>query len=175
MRDYTIFWTADVEGSTGADSDATYDGAGGAEEFFADFFSHYLTYVQPKTNWTLDDKINAEDFNAIESNTETIAAYLKSIQYSMPDMTIVTDRDQTYIDYLSSINRIEQNIEAIRTNFVTPPGYGGSKTWGRGLGFNNTDANRLERNLQQLMEYGLLVFESFRYCGTFYSGEEFLP
>lgn len=134
-----------------------------------------MAWIAPKLDWLPSDSINAVDWNRIENNTAEVAAYLNSIQYAMPAMTHITNRTQSHIDFLSSINRIEQNINAIRSAFVTPPGYPGVKSWSLGIGFNNEDAIRLERNLVLLMEYGLLVFQSFRYCGTFYSGEEYGP
>src|SRR5690606_27317030 len=109
-------------------------------------------FYEPKTNWTALDAMNAEDFNAIETNTATAAWYLRLIQYNIPALSTVTGRTKTFIDLLSSINRIEANLETIRTNFATPPGYPGAKAWGVGTNFDWRDANRLERDVQLLFE-----------------------
>lgn len=130
-----------------------------------------MPWIAPKLDWLPTDAINAADWNRIENNTAEVAAYLNSIQYTMPAMTHITNRDQSYIDFLSSINRIENNLDAIRTAFVTPPNYQGKKTWTIGKGFDYTDAIRLEENVKLLMDYGLLVYKSFRYCGVPICGE----
>lgn len=131
-----------------------------------------MAWITPKLDWVNTDSINYADFNRIENNIAEVAAYLNSIQYTMPTLTTVTNRDKAFIDFLSSINRIEQNLESIRTNFMTPGGYLSAETWIGGKGFDNTDANRLESNVKLLMDFGLLVYQSFRYCGTFSAGTE---
>lgn len=130
-----------------------------------------MAWIVPKLDWLPDDYINFVDFNRIENNTREVAEYLNSIQYVLPSLTIIDNGDKSSIDFISSINRIEQNLERIRTNFLTPPGYGGAKNWAAGIGFTYEDANRLESNLQLLLEYGLLVYKSFRYCGVAICGE----
>jgi hypothetical protein len=131
-----------------------------------------MAWIAPKIDWTDDDKINFADFNRIENNLNEVAAYLNSIQYSIPAMTSVTNRTISSIDFISSINRIEQNLETIRINFVTPPSYIPGKTWTVSKGFDYTDANRLESNLQLLLDYGLLVYKSFRRCGALICGDQ---
>lgn len=130
-----------------------------------------MAWITPKLDWLPTNSINAVDFNRIENNTAEVVAYLNSIQYTFPAMTHVTNRTQTSIDFLSSINRIEQNLETIRSLFLTPAGYEPSKVWTSGKGFDNNDANRLEKNIKLLMDYGLLVYESFRRCGDTVSGD----
>ncbi|WEK53315.1 MAG: hypothetical protein P0Y55_12030 [Candidatus Cohnella colombiensis] len=131
-----------------------------------------MAWIAPKMDWTELDSINSTDFNRIENNTQEVVNFLNSIQYAMPTLTIVTNRTQNHVDFLSSINRIEQNLETIRTRFVNPEGYLGVKTWASKMGFTNEDANRLETNVKLLMDFGILVYQSFRYCGTFSCGEE---
>lgn len=131
-----------------------------------------MAWITPKLNWLPTDAINATDFNRIENNTREVVDFLNSIQYPVPAMTHVTNRTQSSLDYLSSINRIEQNLEAIRMAFVTPPGYLGAKIWTVGKGFTHEDAIRLEQNVKQLMEYGVLVVESFVYSGAWTCGME---
>ena len=131
-----------------------------------------MAWITPKLNWLASDDINFVDFNRIENNMQEVVAYLNSIQYPMPSLTYNTARTLSSVDFLSSINRIEQNLESIRTNFMTPPNYGATETWVAGKGFDYTDANRLEQNIQYLMDYGLLVFQSFRRCGAYTCGDQ---
>lgn len=130
-----------------------------------------MAWLAPKLDWLPTDSINATDFNRIESNLDEVVVYLNSIQYTTPAITSVTNRTQTYVDTLASINRIESNLDSIRLAFLTPPGYGAMETWTSGKGFDHEDAIRLEQNIQFLMDYGLLVYQSFRYCGAAVCGD----
>lgn len=126
-----------------------------------------------KTDWLSTDFINCADWNRIEQNMSDLAAYLNSIQYVVPPLTTVTNRTVTTIDYLSSINRIEANMEAIHKAFsMDPPGYLASKVWTVGQGFTNGDVNRLEYNTQIITTYADLVQRSFRRCGNFTTGNQ---
>lgn len=119
-----------------------------------------------KTDWTAADKINFADWNRIESNMTDLANYLKSIQYAIPTLSVVTNRSPASIDYLSSINRIENNLESIHAAFVNPDAYLAKKTWTVGKGFDYTDVNRLEANTQLLKALGALIVQSYKYCGA---------
>lgn len=124
------------------------------------------------TNWLSTDFINFGDWNRIESNVADLASYLQSIQYNVPTPSVVTNRTVTSIDFLQSINRIENNLDAIQASFgMVPPSYLAKKTWAVGIGFSNTDANRLENNTQILKTYGQLVVTSYRYSGMATCGE----
>lgn len=131
-----------------------------------------MPWMEPKTDWTPNDTYNFDDLNRVENNTADVAAFLESIQYKVPPLTVVTNRDKKSIDFISSINRVESNIEALKDAFIIPPGYQGKKTWAVGMGFDYRDANRLERNLQLLYEWAHLAKENLKYCGTFYCGED---
>ncbi len=131
-----------------------------------------MPWVEPKTDWTENDYFEFADLNRIENNSQELANMLRSLQYGIPILTVVTDRDITYIDLVSSINRIEQNIEAIKNGFITPVGYQNAKSWAVGIGFDYLDAVRLESNLKLLYELYQLAKSNLRYCGTFSCGEE---
>lgn len=122
--------------------------------------------IDVKEDWLPSDTINAADFNRIEANARMCRDYIKALQYAIPTLSTVLSRDQLYVDYLSGINRIEQNIDSIRANFVTPPGYLPAETWVPNKTFSNVDANRLEIDIKLLMDYGAFVYKSFRYCGA---------
>lgn len=131
-----------------------------------------MAWITPKLDWTANDYINLADWNRIENNIKEVAAYLNSIYYTIPTLTTVTNRTNLYVDGLASINRIEQNLETIRAYFVTPTGYKGAKTWKVRQPFDYNDAIRLEENVKLLMDYGLIAFDSFIYCGVWTTGME---
>jgi len=131
-----------------------------------------MVYMTPKLDWTDRDFINFQDWNRIENNIQEVANYFNSIQFAIPSITSITNRANTYIDYLSSINRIEQNLETIRKNSFTLVDYKPSKVWSLGLGFDFNDANRMESNTKLLYDFGKLAYQNFKYCGTITCGEE---
>jgi hypothetical protein len=123
-----------------------------------------------KTNWLSTDFMSAAEMNRIEDNINLLAIHLRSIQYQIPSLEIKTNRTRLSIDYLSDINRIEQNLEALRLRFLTPPNYLDAKVWTKEKTFDNNDANRLEANTQLMREYADKVVSSFRYCGAINTG-----
>lgn len=131
-----------------------------------------MSLIPPKTDWTEDDFFNADDMNRIEANTEIVANFLRSIGYNVPSMVHIKDRTKKSIDFISSINRIENNIEQIKNSFIAPPGYQEKDTWNVKRGFSYRDANRLENNLKLLYEWAIKVKENLKYCGTFACGED---
>ena len=131
-----------------------------------------MPWIEPKTDWNSNDEYNFDDLNRVENNTAEVAAFLESIQYKVPPLTVVTNRDKKSIDFISSINRVENNIEQLKDAFITPPGYQGKETWTVKKGFSYKDANRLENNLKLIYEWAHRVKESYRYSGTFNSGQE---
>jgi hypothetical protein len=128
--------------------------------------------IDSKIDWKSTDKINFADFNRIESNTSIVRNFIEALQFIVPTITTVTNRTNTYLEYLSSINRIESNIESIKANFLTPIGYGGSETWTLGKGFDYEDANRIEGNLVKLLLDGEKVFLSYIYSGQVNAGHQ---
>lgn len=131
-----------------------------------------MAWITPILNWTAADEINYPDWNRIENNIQELYNYLVSIQYYPPaPVGTVTSRDNLSIVWLSTINRIESNLDALRVAFLTPADYLPKKTWFVGLGFDYTDANRLESNTNSLLQWGMLVYQSYRYCGTYACGD----
>lgn len=129
--------------------------------------------ITPKTNWTSDDYYNFEDLNRVESNTQFVAGYLQSIDYPVQLEEVVNNRTMIDIDFLSSINRVERNIESIRSSMnIIPPGYGAMKIWPQKTGFSHQDAIRYEKNIELLYLWATRIYESYKYCGTFACGEE---
>ncbi|WP_025852788.1 hypothetical protein [Paenibacillus ehimensis] len=127
-------------------------------------------YITVRRDWGQDNVLRYEDFNRLETNTKVLRDMFIFIQYNIPEQTYVTNRTMPYIDFLSGINRIEQNIEAIRATSFTPPGYPGAKTWVVGMGFDNNDMNRLEYDIYLLFTTAEKIYESIVYCGTINCG-----
>ncbi len=144
--------------------------------------THYYTVIYkleemipPKVDWTSEDDYNAGDLNRVEANTQFVADFIRSIYYVIPDLEIKTDRDETSIDFISSIKRVEENIDTIRRHFITPLSYEDKREWVIGnepQRFDYRDANRLEKNLLSLYEWAVIAKENLIYCGTFNCGEE---
>jgi hypothetical protein len=126
--------------------------------------------IDVKTNWTSTDAINFADFNRLEDNIIILRNFIIAISYSIPAITSETGRTKTFLEYLSSINRIESNLQTIRNNSFTPSGYGGAVTWSLGLGFDFAQANRLENNVLSLFLAGGNIFDSFVYAGEVNAG-----
>ena len=131
-----------------------------------------MSWINPKLNWKEADYYNAEDLNRVENNTLEVANYLRAIQYTIPLEAVKTDRDMTSIDLISSINRIEKNIQIVKNNFLTPSGWIDKKVWSLGVGFSFQDANRLESNLNILYAWAKMAKDNLIYCGTFSCGSE---
>lgn len=131
-----------------------------------------MSWFNPKLDWKETDYHNYADLNRVENNTLEVANYLNGIQYNIPVLTSKTDRDNSFIDFLSSINRIENNIETVKNSFLIPPGYQGSKAWSIGLGFSYLDAIRLENNLSLLYQWSMIAKDNQRFCGIYNCGEE---
>lgn len=124
-----------------------------------------------KTDWVDTDSIGFYDFNRIEENMYYLWEYLvNKAQYNIPPITIKVDRTMKSVEFLSSINRIEQNLESIRVNFLTTPNYLPIQQWTKEIAVDFNDINRLESNTKELMEYAEKVFQSFRYCGSTITG-----
>ena len=126
--------------------------------------------IDVKTDWLSTDTINFGDFNRLEDNIIILRNFIIAISYSIPSITSETGRTKTFLEYLSSINRIESNLQTIRNNSFTPSGYGGAVTWTLGLGFDSSQANRLENNVLSLFLAGGSVFDSFIYSGQVNAG-----
>lgn len=131
-----------------------------------------MSWINPKLDWKETDFYNCEDLNRVENNTSEVTNYLRNLQYIIPVGPIITNRDMAYIDLISSINRIENNISIIKDNFITPPGWQNKEAWFVGKSFDYTDANRLESNLDRLYIWAQIAKDNLIYCGEFDCGME---
>lgn len=115
---------------------------------------------KPRLNWG--------DLDRIEINCRYIAEQLNLYGYKV---TIITKTDWIMDDfpYQTQIKRIRDNINALISAYhklINSPEivYWNSLNW--------QDANSLEQNLENLNILLELMKQSFKYSGTFYSGQE---
>jgi len=128
--------------------------------------------ITPKRDWRETDYYNADDLNRVEANTQYLRDFLNSIDYKVPEQEIKVDRNMVSIDFISSINRIESNIDDIKNNFIAPIGYQGKKDWVIGVKFDFRDANRLENNLYLLYSLAKTAKDNQIFSGTFSCGTD---
>lgn len=126
----------------------------------------------PGVVWRYNDYYNTEDLNRVEANTQFIADLLSSMGYNAEIQLSDSDWSMLKFPTNAQINRIELNLESLKNSFYTPPGYGNMKVWPQKTRFSYEDANRYERNLELLYKWAKLIYESYKYCGTFACGEE---
>lgn len=131
-----------------------------------------MSWINPKLDWKESDFYNAEDLNRVENNTYAIADELMRYMYNVPLESVIVDRTMDDIDFISSINRIERNINIIKAKFLTPTGWKDMKVWAVGKGFTYHDAKRLEKNLDLLYSMLQLAKKNFKYSGTFTCGAD---
>ena len=73
---------------------------------------------------------------------------------------------------IAEINRVEDNINALKECFYAPAGWENKKTWAKGKKFSWEDALRYEKNLHLLTHMINLIKDATVYAGTFNSGQE---
>jgi hypothetical protein len=112
--------------------------------------------------------INWGDLSRIEINCRYIAEQLNLYGYKV-NITVKTDWDMAEFPYLIEINRIRDNINTLITAYHKMLGSPDIKYWNS---LNWQDMNSLEQNLLNLNNLLELMKQSFRYSGTFYSGQE---
>lgn len=134
-----------------------------------------MAWITPVTNWTTSDYYNAGDLNRVENNTDHLRTALIALGYSIPSITTNVSRINESYDDLTSINRIESNLNEIKNNFVTPTTWQEAKTWTATTPFSVDDANRWESNQLALYNLSITIPQSFRYSGTFNLSQEVLP
>ncbi|KRQ86062.1 hypothetical protein ABG79_02194 [Caloramator mitchellensis] len=133
-----------------------------------------MSWLEPKINWTSEDYYNAEDLNRVENNIKELETIFKTLN---PNFTlfdnVVTNRNYAHIEFVESLNRIEDLINSIRNAFTTTPNFIEPKTnWQHLDSFSYIDANRLEQNLKDLYEYINKAIDNLQYCGTVNCGDD---
>lgn len=130
------------------------------------------TLIDVKTNWKASETYNFEDINKVEGNMDILYTYWSALGFIIPIGTTVTNRDDTDRDDVISINRLETNLDSFRIGILEPPGWSNVVTWDRDRGFTYVDANRWEKNMELINEWAQNTVDTFKYCNTFYAGQE---
>lgn len=156
-----------------------------------------MAWVTPKTDWLPTDNYNYSDLNKLEGNIQEIFNILTSLGFSVPNYTLNTTRTNVDIEYISSVNRIEEILLETQKKFISSKITFQElnnqsltfsqlnnltltfkvfnfvfKNWYVGTSFSYLDTNRWELLLSNLYKYTSLISESYRRCGTFYIGED---
>lgn len=131
-----------------------------------------MAWITPKTNWNSSDSYEYSDLNRVENNLQEVVALISAIGYQVGTYNFILNRTVVDVEYLSSVNRLEDILDDIRIKFLTPPTWLSKKSWTVGTIFDYTDANRWESNTIALKELVELIPQSYRYCGTFEAGSE---
>ena len=78
-----------------------------------------VTWIEPKTDWTSQDRFDAVDYNRIKNNLEYL--HEKAIELYKPFSIIDMGEDIGYEDFLyaDEFNNFEQNLEKINENVYT--------------------------------------------------------
>lgn len=130
-----------------------------------------MAWVTPKTDWTENDLYNYFDLNRVETNIDVVVELLSLFGYEVGTYTFIKDRTEVDIEYLSSVNRLEDILDDLRIKFgSTPNGWGAKRIWNLESRFTYLDANRWENNTILMKDFILLAYYNYKYCGTFYSG-----
>lgn len=111
--------------------------------------------------------LNYFDLNRIEQDTEFLSDLLDGYGYSQ-NLTHKTDWLMSDFPYASQMERVRANIQkliyAYHSQDVPLPATMQNLDWMK--------LNALENNLKLMKEMIHRMEQSFRYCGTFYSGQE---
>lgn len=112
--------------------------------------------------------LNYWDLNRIEMNTEFLSDLLYQYGYGFGGLPVKTDWDMTDFPYSAEMERIRSNIQALIDVYyaqeVPLPATLQSLDWQK--------LNDLENNLKLMKEMIGRMEQSFRYSGTFNSGQE---
>lgn len=112
--------------------------------------------------------MNAHDYNRIENNCVILAELLNRNGYAV-NITVKADWIMTDFPYLSEVNRIRDNVNALLDAFARKAGSPKIHYWDS---LNWADANALEKNIKNIDILLQEMISGFRYSGTFYSGQE---
>jgi hypothetical protein len=125
------------------------------------------TWQTPVTDWISTDIYQYTDIDRVEQNTEYLKDEFEAIGYTASATTFDYPRTRARFGYKTEMNRIENNILAIKTAtweplvWITPV-----VSWlSVSQSFSYVDANRLEQNILYLYEMLQNVTDAFLYCG----------
>ena len=124
--------------------------------------------------FSTNSKYNYYDLNRVNTNIQYLSDYLSVLGYNTAQ-TMKVDYTRTDFPKVSDINATRAAINRIIAGFYLPPSVPSIVVNSiRKQIFDFNKANALELNLQALYDIYNLVSPSFKYSGTFVSGQDII-
>ena len=124
-------------------------------------------WITPKTNWNINDTINAEDFNRICGNISIVKDEISFISATNIEMPIdfketweqygipLYNECKAIVDYLTNINNANEVTEVIPSEFK----------------YNYVELNQIETFLNEEHTWYLSAMEDMAYTTEIYANE----
>ncbi len=127
---------------------------------------------QGTKTFTTNSYYNPEETNRENENTEYLAQEInnKIVTINLPE-AVKQDYNRLNFPYVGEINKLKTNIKFLIANLPISENPALTVSLTRLQSFNYIEANKLERNLQNIYDIIQNIEGYFRYCGTFYCGE----
>lgn len=130
--------------------------------------------IQVKFDWTINDYYYASDLVRVEANIQYLYDILVGLEYNPVVTTFITNWTEYGLPTIGNLNRVENNLEALKNAFYAPEGWLPKVIWNEDIPFSFVDANRYEYNLYILSKILDSIRNAFVYAGTFNAGQEVL-
>lgn len=130
-----------------------------------------MAWLGTKT-FTATDKYNPEEINRVGENLQYLVDLLASytLTVTLP-YTLKTDFAYTDFPYISKINELKANVNAVKNSYFTVIAPALVESAARVQAFDYVEANKFELNLQAIYETANDVIQAFMICGTFNCGQ----
>ena len=127
-----------------------------------------MSYQTPKTDFNSESYLNIADIQKIEDNEVALADLIETFG-TRPS---VSTKTWTTSDYPTEVelNRIETNLDNIKTAIGAPSGWQSSVTWSALQTPTYLDFNRLGNNTVRLYTAIMNIKEAFLQCGSLICG-----
>ena len=107
-------------------------------------------WIEPKTDWSANDCLNATDYNRIVCNMAYLKAFLDTLFNGLTDITTMEEKTYTSLIFAREINAIETalqtlNLETYRFDIGNPMEYIAN---GKTIDYN--ELNRIESAMSKL-------------------------
>lgn len=103
-----------------------------------------MSWEEPKTNWTSDDRFDAPNYNRIKNNLLFLHEMAKMLYQSFEIEDMGSDKDYSSFYYADEINKLSDNLERIHLN-IYPIEIGEKTVYVQNQAFiGYVDLNRIE-------------------------------
>lgn len=111
-----------------------------------------MEWINPKTDWNRDDRMNAEDYNRIKNNLVYLHEIGTDLYSSFSIEEMGEDKDAAGHYFASEFNTLEDNLESINRN-TFPREYGDRQTFvDNGPFITYEELNRIEKAMLIMYE-----------------------